>query len=107
MQKHPDNVYEASKVKRVEFRCYACPRGFYSYGNLENHFIQKHPKKNLDQEKVYIGNTGVTVPMLKKKGTRIVYKETDSKNSILKKFEDMDVEMKEEDDKKHARILVI
>ena len=99
-QKHPDHEFDASKVKEIEFRCYACPEGFYDYGSLENHFIQKHHEENLDQEKVYLGNTGVTVPMLKKRGrNRIFHEETISKNSTLKKIEVMDVEIKAEDDK--------
>ena len=84
----------------VEFRCYSCPEGFYDYGSLENHFVQKHPGENLDEEKVYLGDTEVTVPMLKQRGrNRIVHEETASKNSTPKKIEVMDVEMKEEDDK--------
>ena len=64
-QKHPDDEYDASKVKQVEFRCYACPQGFYDYGSLEKHFIQKHSEENLDPEKVYLGNTQVTAAKFK------------------------------------------
>ena len=64
-QKHPDDEYEASKVKRIEFQCYACPQGFYEYGSLENHFIQKHPQENIDAEKVSLGDTKVTAAELK------------------------------------------
>ena len=87
----------------VEFRCYFCPQGFYDYGSLENHFVQNHPEEKLDQEKVYLGNTGITAPMLKQKGRRFVRGDTVSKNPTPKKVEVIDVEMKEEDDKKNQQ----
>ena len=87
----------------VEFRCYFCPQGFYDYGSLENHFVQNHPEEKLDQEKVYLGNTGITAPMLKQKGRRFVRGDKVSKNPTPKKVEVIDVEMKKDDTTKKIK----
>ena len=99
-QKHPDDELDASKIKQIEFRCYACPEGFKDYGSLENHFIQKHPEENLDPKKVYLGNTRVTAAKfkLRKNGrSQNIHEQTNSKNSTPKRTKvSVDVEMKDE-----------
>ena len=30
-QKHPDDEYDAFKVKQLEFQCYVCPQAFIEY----------------------------------------------------------------------------
>ena len=58
---HPNDDYDITKIKNINFKCYKCPQEFDYYESLEAHFEEIHPNnKPLKPEKVQLGNTLTT-----------------------------------------------
>ena len=57
---HPNDDYDFTKIKNINFKCYKCPQEFDYYEIFEAHFEEKHPNNTLKPENVQLGDTLTT-----------------------------------------------